>query len=379
MLFDVPDQQPLAGEVVVFTGRLTSLRRKEAHALVARLGGASTDGVTARTTMLVVGAGADLAESAAPADADRRVRKAEQLATGSAAPIRLVSEDEFCAMVGLPSASSLKRQFYGVREILAMHPALREEHLRDLQKCNLVTPAARTSTERYFSFSDLLVIRQVSAELERGVSFKAVVRSLLASREGQLAFDFRLDTQPAKILNLRSHAAAKRKSPSGPTVSVDRSTGDAMTIAEQFFIAASELDDGDPAHQDRAAGVYRKALEADPFLVPALINLANIHYTRDELAEAEALYERAIGLEPDYYEAYFNLGNIHHDLGRFEEAQTCYRRTIGLNPAFAEAHLYLAVSLEKSNCSEAAKAHWHAYQQLAPDGEWVELAREFSE
>lgn len=374
----MPDHQPLAGEVVVFTGRLTSLRRKEAHALVARLGGASTNDVTARTTMLVVGAGASLAGSAA-ADGARRARKAEQVASDPAATIRLVSEDEFCAIVGLPSATSLERQFYGVREILLMYPALKEEHLRDLQKCNLVTPAARTSTERYFGFSDLLVIRQTSAELERGVSFKAVLRSLLASREGQLAFDFRLDTQPAKILNLRSHAAAKRKLPPGPAAPLDRSSVEAVSMAEQFFLSASELDDGDPAHQDAAAAVYRKALEADPFLVPALINLANIHYARDELAEAEALYERAIGLEADYYEAYFNLGNIHHDLGRFDEAQACYRRTISLNPAFAEAHLYLAVSLEKINCSEDAKPHWHAYQRLAPNGEWVELAREFSE
>ena len=48
----------------------------------------------------------------------------------------------------------------------------------------------------------------------------------------------------------------------------------------------------------------------------ALINLANIHYSRDELVEAQALYERAIGLESDFFEAHFNLGNIYHDLGR---------------------------------------------------------------
>ena len=71
---------------------------------------------------------------------------------------------------------------------------------------------------------------------------------------------------------------------------------------------------------EEAAAAYRKALVIDPDLVPAIVNLANIHYARDELIEAQALYERAIGLDPDCFEAHFNLGNIHHDLGRYEDA-----------------------------------------------------------
>ena len=71
---------------------------------------------------------------------------------------------------------------------------------------------------------------------------------------------------------------------------------------------------------EEAAAAYRKALIVDPDLVPAIVNLANIHYGRDELIEAQALYERAIGLDPDCFEAHFNLGNIQHDLGRFDRA-----------------------------------------------------------
>ena len=80
-----------------------------------------------------------------------------------------------------------------------------------------------------------------------------------------------------------------------------------------------------------AAAAYRKALVIDPDLVPAIVNLANIHYARDEMIEAQALYERAIGLDPDCFEAYFNLGNIHHDLGRYEDALRCYRGAVRLN------------------------------------------------
>ena len=151
-----------------------------------------------------------------------------------------------------------------------------------------------------------------------------------------------------------------------------------VSVGKQFQ-KSSALDTGDPATVDEAAANYRRALEVDPYLTPALINLANIHYSRSELVEAQALYERSIGLESDFFEAHFNLGNIYHDLGQFREALGCYRESLRLNPEYANAHFYLAVTFEKMGRSDEARPHWRAYQELAPDGEWVELAREFSE
>jgi tetratricopeptide (TPR) repeat protein len=91
------------------------------------------------------------------------------------------------------------------------------------------------------------------------------------------------------------------------------------------------------------------------------------------------LYERAIGLDPNCFEAHFNVGNSQHDLGRFDRALVCYRDAVALNPGYADAHFYLAVTLEKTGHSAEAKPHWKAYQELAPDGEWTELAEEFLE
>ena len=50
-----------------------------------------------------------------------------------------------------------------------------------------------------------------------------------------------------------------------------------------------------------------------------------------------------------------------------------------LNALYADAHFYLAVTLEKMGLPQEARPHWRSYQQLAPQGEWVELAKEFSE
>jgi tetratricopeptide (TPR) repeat protein len=257
--------------------------------------------------------------------------------------------------------------------VLERYEHVREDHLRYMQKWGLIRAADRRNGEAHYAFPDLAMIRQADEALAGGATIRAVLRQLLASRSGQLTLDFRLEAQPAKVLQLK-----RRETPPLAAL-MDPAPQPEDSSAEQYFLAASILDDGNPANYDEALSAYRRALEIDPYLVPALINLANIHYARDEIAEAQALYERAIALEPDIFEAHFNLGNIFHDLGRYTEAQGCYRGALKLNPGYADAHFYLAVTLEKNGQSHEARPHWRAYQQLAPAGEWVELAKEFSE
>jgi tetratricopeptide (TPR) repeat protein len=276
---------------------------------------------------------------------------------------------------------------YGVRELRSLYPAVTENHLRYLEKWGLLKPAGQSARE--FSFTDLLIVKQVAGELERGTSLKVILRGLLAERQGQLELDFHAapDTPRAKVVALhgrRLPASAGGSSATGPTAGRESLQGFPFSdpqaaLAAQYFIEGSRLDDGEERNMEGAAAAYRKALVVDPDLVPAIVNLANIHYARDEMIEAQALYERAIGLDPDCFEAYFNLGNIHHDLARYEFALGCYRGAVRLNPAYPDAHFYLAVTLEKTGHSAEAKPHWKAYQELAPAGEWVDLAREFSE
>jgi tetratricopeptide (TPR) repeat protein len=221
-----------------------------------------------------------------------------------------------------------------------------------------------------------------------------ILRTLLAERQGQLALDFQPghasgDTPRAKVVALpprpeKGPSPASSISP-GPSASCDATlaayvgSDPQRALAAKYFAEGSRLDDGEDRNVEEAASAYRKALVVDPDLVPAIVNLANIHYGRDELIEAQALYERAIALEPECFEAHFNLGNIHHDLGRYSRALGCYRAAVALNPAYADAHFYLAVTLEKTGQSAEAKPHWRLYQQLAPEGEWAELASEFSD
>ena len=281
---------------------------------------------------------------------------------------------------------------YSLRDLRSLYPAVTEKHLRYLEKWGLLRQAAVARAEREYSFADLLTIKQVAAELERGTPLRVILRSLVAERQGQLALDFRApsDTPRAKVVALQARKPREASGAQLPWSVGGPGVKDAGTqpfpfndpqaaLAAKYFVEGSRLDDGDERKMEDAAAAYRKALIIDPDLVPAIVNLANIHYARDELIEAQALYERAIGLDRDCFEAHYNLGNIHHDLGRYENALVCYRDAVGLNPGYADAHFYLAVTLEKTGHSPEAKPHWKAYQELAPNGEWVELAREFSE
>ena len=309
--------------------------------------------VTPRTTVLVVGDEAD----AAQAFRGRRL-----------------SEEEFCAEAGLPDLETLKAQYYSARDLRGMYPVLRDEHLRCLEKWGLVRPVVGR-----YSFSDLHVIKQAAAEIDRGASLPGLLRSLSAEAQGQLEFEFqpRTERSPARVVALP--AVAKAAAPAADSERERLLASANQALATKYFLEGAELDDGRERDLEGAATAYRRAALFDPQLVPAIVNLANIYYERDQLVEAEALYEKAVRVDADCFEAYFNLGNIHHDLGRFAEAVEAYREALGINPAYPEAHFYLAVTLEKLGRSADARAHWREYRTLAPEGEFVELAKEFSE
>ena len=364
-----PTSQSFAGHVVVFTGRLASVARKEASGVVARFGGRTAQEVTARTTMLVVGAEAAAGKSG-------KLRRVEEINARAPGQVTIVDEQEFCRLGGLQSDDALRQRYHGLRQLRERYPDVREVRLRHLEKWGLVRPVVRTNADTYYGFHDLGVVKRIQEEISRGGSFRGAVRLLLAEREGQLALDFRGlrgEAQPAKVVALGrtgGGARAGERAPDDPR---------RAALAARFFREGAELDEQPGEGQKRAQIAYRKALLLDPALVPALVNLANIHYARDNLVEAQALYERALALDNDCFEAAFNLGNIHHDLGRYADAVACYHDALRVHGGYADAHFYLAVTLEKMGRSTAAKPHWRRYRTLAPDGEWSDLAREFSE
>jgi tetratricopeptide (TPR) repeat protein len=243
-----------------------------------------------------------------------------------------------------------------------MYPSLRIDHLRYLEKCGVLKPVI-VDRDSCFEFSDLTVLRQVAGDLKKGAPFRAVARTLQSTQLGQLTFDFGPPADRAPVIELTPRSApARGMEPIGP--------------AEQYFLMGSLLEDGPAERIEEAIQAYRRALDHNPDLVPALINLAAIRYARHELPEAIALYERAIMLDQSSFEAHINLGNINLDLGRHPEAESSFRNALAVHSDDPDAHFYLAITLERMGRSIDARPHWKASERLPPDCEAADSSKE---
>ena len=216
-----------------------------------------------------------------------------------------------------------------MRDLLARYRSLREDHLRYLVKCGVIRPVLRTNADTFFAFPDLAAIKQANEGLERG----RVVPQRRADADRVAPGPARVRLPARRGAGQDRHAAAAGGRAGAEAAERRRGRGARRPRSPRSTSARARRSTMATRRRSRRRRrAYRKALEHDPYLVAALINLANIHYSRDELAEAQALYERAIGLEPDFFEAHFNLGNIYHDLGRFTEAQALLRRSAAAEP-----------------------------------------------
>ena len=109
---------------------------------------------------------------------------------------------------------------------------------------------------------------------------------------------------------------------------------------------------------EEAVTQYERAIEMDPQLVQARINLLIAYGELGLVEKAEQHYRAGVKINPNHAELHNNFGVLASRLERHREAEDALRRAIEIRPNYAEAHNNLGHVLEQEGRVEEAAAHY---------------------
>lgn len=247
-----------------------------------------------------------------------------------------------------------------------------------------------------YSFEDLLELRVLARLKELGVS-SSKLNAVFASVRGKLAGitnpltelrvyvegkrirvqtegkkmealsgQLLLDFDQAELRRLLTFPPEKRES--GATLRKARAE------AEEWFQRGLQLEHAG-ADKREAIAAYEKALELNPALAGALVNIGTIYFNVRKWRESEAYYTRAIASDGTYPLAHFNLANLHEELGRTSLAIQHYKKALELQPGYADAHYNLALLFQSRGRAMEAIRHWKSYLTLDASSQWASIAK----
>lgn len=296
-----------------------------------------------------------------------------------------------------------------------------EARLRALARAGFLAPQRGPVGPLSFGFHDLLLLRTTKGLLESGVPMRRI-RRIWASLRERLAADLPLTSISIRtdgeevvasdgdsrwrpdsgqlLLNFEASEIAERAADTvrvarprivaGPGVArssnqapwrqatdaadagraggADLEDGplleageDPARAAEEWYEAGCELEATSP---ERAREAYERALDLDPGLAGAHVNLGRQLHMAGERGRAEPHYREAAKLDPDDPTPHFNLGVLLEEVGRRDEAVHAYRQAILRDPDFADAHCNLGLLLESLGRRQEAVRHLMAARRL---------------
>jgi tetratricopeptide (TPR) repeat protein len=236
---------------------------------------------------------------------------------------------------------------------------LPEQQIRSCVRAGFLSPNRGPGRRFRFTFGDLLLLKTTKGLLDSRVPLKRI-RRMLASLKRQFPDDQRLTSltiyadgsrivawdgtarwQPDSgqfLFNFEVQAVAEALLPLAPSAAPTP----ALT-AEEWFHLAVELEGSSPEEAQKA---YQQALELDPILSDAHVNLGCLYQEAKKTVEAELHYRAAIKHAPADPIPYFNLAVLLDDLGRADEAVRAYLQAIDRDPNCADAHYNLGLLYE---------------------------------
>lgn len=374
-----PSERAFATATIVFTGKLASMSRADAAAIVKRAQGKVVTQISKRTTMLVVGMeGWPLL---ADGTISNKLKEAEDL-NRRGASIRIVSEEQFLELAGLGRGDEPQlRKSYSLNDVcdlLKLDPG----KLRHWELLGLIR-----GHEGLYDFQDLVSLRTIAALVSNGVP-----ASTISSAISRLSSILPGTDRPLAQLKIVAHGPKTLLAEIGdalidPTgqmrLNFDEDDdaddeGDQLApqplklpeqakTAEQWFEQAHDHEvDG---RRSEAADGYRGALAAQSHFPEAHFNLANVLVQLGQREGAIEHYRMASSQEPSFELAWYNLGYLLDEAGRTSEAVDSLTHAVEVDPMYADAHFNLASCLERLGRVEDAVHHWKMYLRLEPVGQ----------
>lgn len=275
---------------------------------------------------------------------------------------------------------------YSTKDVAALL-GLSAESVRSYVRAGFLSPRQGPRGEYYFTFQDLVLLRTAKGLLAARVPRRRVRLALQNLREqlpsdrpltgvrisaqghhvvvrdgldvwnpesGQALFDFELAelAREASTLALRAPSAAEAD---------DGGNRDEPEGALDWYERGYFLEEDSP---EEAMAAYRQALELEPGLADAHLNLGRLLHERGQTPDAERHYRQALAAHPDDATAAYNLGVALQDLGRLKDATQAYEAALELDRTLADAHYNLAGLYEELGEREAAFRHLRTYRTM---------------
>jgi tetratricopeptide (TPR) repeat protein len=343
--------------LVVFTGRLASMKREEAFALVRQRGGTPRRGVTRKTSVLVVG------ELGWPLLPDGRPSNSVALAKSYG--VAVASERRFLEWAGKAIPDDQVKTYSAAQ--LAGLSALPLEVIEQLTAFGLLD-----ARDGLYGFRDLAAARQLGELIGSGVALSTITKSL---------YEIRRWLPEAALSNLRLSPASsdailveQLKGRTDKTGQFVLPVHAARENADDVFEQAQAAEEaGEFATAER---LYRKVRRLDPRDPVAAFNLGNLLRSDGRKVEAEAAYRAATKADPDFAEAWYNLADLRDEQGDPQQAVACLKRALDADPHFADAIFNLGLLYQRADNAAEAAACWRRYLALDKESSWASRARQ---
>jgi tetratricopeptide (TPR) repeat protein len=254
---------------------------------------------------------------------------------------------------------------------------LSQPRIRSFVRAGFIRPAREHRALR-FTFKDLIFLKTAKALLDSSVPSHRVLR-MLSSLKRQIPPDQHLSSikiyadgrrivvwdgkarwQPDSGQFLFDFSASEMARSMPLPRKQQNKEGERLT-AEQWFNLGVELESTSSKEAERA---YSMALEIDPDMADAHLNLGRLYHDGNQLKKAEAHYRAAGANAPDNPAPQFNLGVLMEDLKRPLDAVRAYREALQLDPNFADAHYNVALVYESLGRKTEALAHLRSARKL---------------